>query len=76
MAKKIFQVIFVIILIVAIVIFFFIKTFNINKYKSKIESEISDATNHSVKIEELSLDFSIADGVPGMLTRMEDSDPA
>ncbi|MBU0467545.1 MAG: AsmA family protein [Candidatus Omnitrophica bacterium] len=63
MIKNILKTIAVIMIIVIIVLFYFIKTFDIYKYKSKIEHELSKATNQSVNIEGISLDISISDGV-------------
>ena len=50
-------------LIFAGVVFYFVKTFDVNKYKSKIEFHLSDALKRPVTIDEIELNISLSKGL-------------
>ena len=71
MIKNILKTIVFILVIIIIILIYLFKTFDINKYKPTIEYEMSKASNQSVKIGDMFLDFSFSDGVLLKLQNMK-----
>ncbi|MDP8213256.1 MAG: AsmA family protein [Candidatus Zapsychrus exili] len=61
--KVIFIVIIVLILVSFLAIFIFVKTVDINKFKSKITEQIVKVLNREVYMDSISLDISITSGI-------------
>lgn len=75
---KIIKIILVVILILFVVavgaLYFYIKAFDINKYKPQIESELTKQLNRNVAIDKMGLDLSWKNGVTLVVDRITIAD--
>ena len=61
--KILLKLLFVIIIFIVIAVFIFLKTFDVNKYKSQISQEIKNVLGRSVGIGHITLNLSLEQGI-------------